>query len=92
LVTQKLGQARSGAQFPGQGVLPARPIERLPKVFLGRCHRPVTILQQQLTFDAAYQNAWLFQFHNASLTTANASPIRQADDKTPAKWVRNMAW
>jgi len=26
------------------------------------------------------------------LTTANASPIRQADDKTPAKWVRNMAW
>jgi hypothetical protein len=53
LVTQKLGQARSGAQFPGQGVLPARPIERLPKVFLGRCHRPVTILQQQLTFDAA---------------------------------------
>jgi hypothetical protein len=37
LIAQQPGQAGCSAQFPGQGALPERPVERLPKVILGRC-------------------------------------------------------
>src|ERR1700731_3548896 len=53
LVAQQPGKARGGAQFPGQGALPARPAERLPEVTLGRCRGSGLALQQKkLTLDA----------------------------------------
>ena len=36
LTTQQPGKARGGAQFPGQGTLPARPVERLAEAIIGR--------------------------------------------------------
>jgi hypothetical protein len=53
LVAQQPGVARGGAQFPGQGVLPACPIERLPVVIFGRHRGSGSSLQQkQLAPDA----------------------------------------
>jgi hypothetical protein len=53
LVTQQTGEARSGAQFPGQGFLAARPTERLVVVIFGRRGGSGSSLQQQkLAFDA----------------------------------------
>ena len=53
LIEEQLREARGGAQFPGPGALPARPVERLPKVMLGRCRGAGRALQQQqLALDA----------------------------------------
>src|ERR1700722_8497842 len=35
-ISQKPGEARGSAKFPGQRTLSARPVERLPEVILGR--------------------------------------------------------
>src|ERR1700693_1119844 len=35
LIAQQPGEARGGAQFPGERALPARPVERPPEVVLG---------------------------------------------------------
>jgi hypothetical protein len=52
LVSPKPREARGGAQFPGQGSLPARPVERLPEVVLGRRRASgLTLQQQKLAFD-----------------------------------------
>ena len=53
LMVQQMCKARGGAQFPGQRALPARPVERLTEVILGRCRgagRPLQ--QQQFALDA----------------------------------------
>src|SRR5205085_9477870 len=53
LVAQQPGEARRGAEFPGQRTLSARPVERLPEVILGRRHRSGPALKQQkLPLDA----------------------------------------
>src|ERR1700730_15344994 len=53
LVAQQPGEARGGAQFPGQGALPARPTERLLVVIFGRRRGYESSLQQKkLAFDA----------------------------------------
>ena len=53
LIAQQPGEARGGAQFPGQRALPARPVERLPEVILGRCRGSGRALQQKkLALDA----------------------------------------
>ena len=53
LVSPKPRETRGGAQFPGQGSLPARPVERLPEVILGRRRGSGSALQQQkLALDA----------------------------------------
>ena len=36
LIAQQASKARGGAQFPRKGALPARPVERLPKVIFRR--------------------------------------------------------
>ena len=53
LIAQQPGEARGVGQFPGEGTLPARPIERLPEVILGHHRGSGRALQQnQLAFDA----------------------------------------
>ena len=53
LIAQQPGEARGGGQFPGEGALAARPVERLPEVILGH-HRGFgrALQQKQLAFDA----------------------------------------
>jgi len=46
-VAQQPGEARSGAQFPGQGALPARPTKRLLVVIFGRRRGFGRALQQK---------------------------------------------
>jgi hypothetical protein len=53
LIGPQPGKARCGAQFPGQRTWPARPIERLPEMILGRRRRSKCALQQEeLALDA----------------------------------------
>src|ERR1700730_220471 len=53
LVAQQPGEARGGAQFPGQGSLSARPTERLLVVIFGRRRGSESSLQQKkLAFGA----------------------------------------
>jgi len=53
LVAQQAGEARGSAEFPGQRTLLARPVERLPKMILGRRRGSGRILRQkELAFDA----------------------------------------
>jgi len=53
LVAQQPSKARGGAQFPGQGSLPARPTERLLLVIFGRRRGSGRTLQQKkLALDA----------------------------------------
>jgi hypothetical protein len=53
LISQQPGEARGGGQFPGAGTLPARRLERLPEMILGRHRGSGCALQQkQLAFDA----------------------------------------
>src|ERR1700738_1989492 len=59
LVAQQPGEARGGAQFPGQGSLPVRPVERLPQVTLGRRRGFGRVLQQnELALDAQQLGDW----------------------------------
>jgi hypothetical protein len=53
LIPQQPGEARGGGQFPGEGTLRARRVERLPEVILGHHGGSGCALQQkQLAFDA----------------------------------------
>ena len=53
LLAQQPREAGGGAQFPGQGSLPARPTERLLVVIFGRRRGSRCSLQQKkLAFDA----------------------------------------
>jgi len=53
LVSQQASEACGDTQFPGQRALPARPVERLLEVILGRCRGSRCALQQQkLALDA----------------------------------------
>ena len=47
LIAQQAGEARRGAQLPGQRLLPARPIERLPEEILRRFRGCRSALQQK---------------------------------------------
>ena len=46
LITPRPGEVRGGTQFPGQGALPARPVEGLAEVILG-CRGGVGCTLQQ---------------------------------------------
>jgi hypothetical protein len=53
LIALQPGEARGGAQFPGQNAISARPVECLPEVILGpSCGSWYARQQQKLTFDA----------------------------------------
>src|SRR4029077_13679298 len=53
LIAQQPGKARSGAQFPRERALPARPVEGLPEMTLGRRRGSRRALQQnKLALDA----------------------------------------
>ena len=53
LIAQQSGKARGGAQFPRERALPARPVERLSEVTLGRRRGSRRVLhQKKLALDA----------------------------------------
>jgi hypothetical protein len=52
LISQKPGEARGGAEFPGLRALSARAVERSPEVILGRRGSGRALQQQKLAPDA----------------------------------------
>src|SRR3984893_12813991 len=55
LLAPQLGETCGGAQFPGQGALPARPTERLLVVIFGRRRGSESLLQQKKLAPEAQQ-------------------------------------